>query len=270
MIRAMGAGPVLEGPQTRNGHARNSRRAASDPIVMPRNQWYLRWKSLSDALVAFALIIVVSPVVMACALLVKLTSRGPAFYSQTRLGRNGRPFRLYKLRTMRHDAEARTGPVWSTRNDPRVTPVGRFLRETHLDEFPQLVNVLLGHMSLVGPRPERPEIATHLQEQLPLYQQRLHVRPGISGLAQLKLPPDSDLESVRLKLVHDLYYVQHVSPWLDLRILSCTLGEFLYSLGSFVWKPLALPNTESVEAEVESLACTEMCVATVPGPALKG
>ena len=155
-------------------------------------------------------------------ILVKLTSRGPVIYSQTRLGRYGRPFTIYKFRTMLPDSEATTGPRWSTADDPRITPVGQFLRRMHLDELPQLWNVLRGEMSLVGPRPERPEFVTQLERVIPRYRERLAVRPGVTGLAQVQLPPDSDLNSVRHKLVCDLYYVERLNIWLDLRIVVCT------------------------------------------------
>jgi lipopolysaccharide/colanic/teichoic acid biosynthesis glycosyltransferase len=156
------------------------------------------------------------------ALLVRLTSRGPAFYTQTRVGLNGRLFAILKLRTMMHNCESLTGPRWSMPGDPRITPVGWFLRKTHLDELPQLINVLRGEMSLIGPRPERPEFIPELERSLPSYRQRLNVRPGVSGLAQVQLPPDTDVESVRKKLAHDLYYVRHLSPWLDAKLMLCT------------------------------------------------
>jgi lipopolysaccharide/colanic/teichoic acid biosynthesis glycosyltransferase len=157
------------------------------------------------------------------ALLVKVTSRGPVFYSQVRLGRFGRPYRIYKIRTMLHDCEKGTGAKWSTPKDPRVTPVGRFLRRVHVDELPQLWNVIRGDMSLIGPRPERPEFVAILERAIPHYSERLQVRPGVTGLAQVQLPADTDLESVRRKLAYDLYYVRQVGPWLDLRILLCTV-----------------------------------------------
>jgi lipopolysaccharide/colanic/teichoic acid biosynthesis glycosyltransferase len=171
---------------------------------------------------ALLLAIVAVPVVALAALAVKLTSRGPVFYTQTRVGRGGRTFTIYKLRSMVDNCESLTGPRWSMPGDPRVTPVGWFLRKSHLDELPQLLNVLRGEMSLIGPRPERPEFIPTLEREVPGYRQRLSVRPGVTGLAQLQLPPDSDVDSVRLKLVHDLYYVENVSPWLDLRLLLCT------------------------------------------------
>jgi lipopolysaccharide/colanic/teichoic acid biosynthesis glycosyltransferase len=184
---------------------------------------YDRWKPAVEAVVALVVLIVSAPVVGLAALLVKLTSRGPAFYTQARVGKGGRLFTIYKLRTMYRDSEARTGAVWSASGDSRVTPLGRFLRATRLDEFPQAVNVLLGQMSLIGPRPERPEIVKMLQTHVGCYACRLRVRPGITGLAQMHLPPDVDLEGVRKKLAYDLYYIDHYGAWLDFRIFVCTL-----------------------------------------------
>jgi lipopolysaccharide/colanic/teichoic acid biosynthesis glycosyltransferase len=156
------------------------------------------------------------------ALAIKLTSKGPAIYVQVRLGRFGRPYRLFKIRTMLNDAEALTGARWAVPGDPRITPVGHFLRITHLDELPQLFNVLRGEMSLVGPRPERPEIAPALEAAIPGYRQRLLVKPGVTGLAQVQLPADTDIASVRRKLAYDLYYVRRHGPWLDLRLIATT------------------------------------------------
>jgi hypothetical protein len=130
---------------------------------------------------------------------------------------------------MTHNCERETGPRWATANDRRITLAGRFLRCTHLDELPQLLNVLRGDMSLVGPRPERPEFVPGLASAIVRYRERLFVRPGVTGLAQVQLGPDTDLKSVRYKLAYDLYYLQSMSPWLDLRIL---LGTVLYSLGT--------------------------------------
>jgi lipopolysaccharide/colanic/teichoic acid biosynthesis glycosyltransferase len=173
-------------------------------------------------LIALVLLILSSPLLLVLAFLVKVTSRGPAFYRQTRVGRGGRHYMMYKLRTMRVDAEKDTGPVWATKNDPRITPLGRFLRATHLDEFPQLLNVVRGEMALIGPRPERPEFVEKLAGKIPGYLDRLTVLPGITGLAQIHLPPDTDLESVRCKLQYDLEYIRRASFGLDLRILLCT------------------------------------------------
>jgi lipopolysaccharide/colanic/teichoic acid biosynthesis glycosyltransferase len=161
-------------------------------------------------------------VVAACAVLVRLTSRGPAFYSQERVGQFGRVFTIYKLRTMYHQCERLTGPKWSVPGDPRVTPFGRFLRAAHLDELPQLVNVLRGQMSLIGPRPERPEIAAQLARSIEDYDARSAVLPGITGHAQVHLPPDTSVADVRDKMRLDRYYLGRLSVWFDLVTLART------------------------------------------------
>jgi lipopolysaccharide/colanic/teichoic acid biosynthesis glycosyltransferase len=138
------------------------------------------------------------------------------------VGRNGHSFTIYKIRTMVQDSEP-NGPRWCVPGDPRVTAVGRFLRWSHLDELPQLVNVLRGDMSLIGPRPERPEIVRQLEQVLPDYRRRLIMRPGVTGLAQVLNPPDSDLRSVRIKLSYDLHYIEHLGLDLDLRIALATV-----------------------------------------------
>jgi lipopolysaccharide/colanic/teichoic acid biosynthesis glycosyltransferase len=183
---------------------------------------YFRWKCVLDGVLATLLIIPCLPIIIALVLLVRLTSRGPGIYRQCRLGKQGRKFFIYKIRTMVHDAEVRTGPVWSQSQDARITFIGHAIRKFHLDEFPQLFNVLKGEMSLVGPRPERPEFAEVLAKHSPEYSNRMVVRPGITGLAQLNLPPDSDLNSVRRKLALDLQYVEHANLFLDVRLLICT------------------------------------------------
>jgi lipopolysaccharide/colanic/teichoic acid biosynthesis glycosyltransferase len=210
-VRALPVLPALEAPRPR--------RLEPTPLSP---SWYAPYKATLDSLCAAALLLLASPVILFCALLVKLTSRGPAFYSQIRLGRRGRPFRIYKLRTMTHDCEKVGGARWSTPGDPRVTPVGRFLRRTHLDELPQLWNVLKGDMSLVGPRPERPEFLPGLERVIPRYRERLSVKPGVTGLAQVRLPADTDIASVRRKLAYDLHYLRTFGLWLDLRLVLCT------------------------------------------------
>jgi lipopolysaccharide/colanic/teichoic acid biosynthesis glycosyltransferase len=227
---------------------RRERPAAGAAVVRPlRHRWYPACKHAVDVAAAAALAVAALPVVALAALVVKLTSRGPAFYTQTRVGQHGRLFTIYKIRTMVHNCESLTGPRWSIPGDPRVTGVGWFLRLSHLDELPQLLNVLRGEMSLIGPRPERPEFVPELERALPAYWQRLTVRPGVTGLAQVQLPPDADLTSVYRKLAHDLYYIQHLSPWLDLRLLLCTA---VYALGvpfRVSGKLLRVPASASVE-----------------------
>src|SRR5262245_15585779 len=198
-----------------------------DLLRAPPWTWYLPCKIALDFLLAVTVSVVAAPVILLAALAVKLTSRGPAFYTQTRVGRNGRLFTIYKIRTMIHNAESLTGPRWAIPGDPRITRLGQLLRASHLDELPQLFNVLRGDMSLTGPRPERPEFVRELEKALPSYRQRLAVRPGVTGLAQVRLPADTDLESVRRKLQYDLYYIRELSPWLDLRLVLCTACHML-------------------------------------------
>jgi lipopolysaccharide/colanic/teichoic acid biosynthesis glycosyltransferase len=216
----------------------------------PRNR-YLPWKRAVDLVCAAVLLVLASPILLVTALLVKCTSSGPAFYTQRRLGMNGRPFTILKLRTMFHDCESLTGPRWCVPGDPRVTRLGLFLRKSHLDELPQLLNVLWGDMSLIGPRPERPEFLPELEATFPRYRERLAVRPGITGLAQIQLPPDTDVTGVCHKLACDLYYAQHVDLRLDLRLLACTAP---YALGiPFRWSAwlLGVPSTDIVEQALD-------------------
>jgi lipopolysaccharide/colanic/teichoic acid biosynthesis glycosyltransferase len=205
---------------------------------------YPRWKPTGDYLAALVLFVLTMPLLVLSMIVVTLTSRGPCIYSQVRLGRGGRPFRIYKVRTMFRDSES-AGPRWSTAGDPRVTPVGRFLRRSHLDELPQLWNVLRGEMSLVGPRPERPEFAVQLSKAIPCYGDRLVVRPGVTGLAQVQLPPDTDADSVRRKLVCDLHYISLLSFDVDLKILVCTALALLGIPHSASRKLLGVPSLES-------------------------
>jgi lipopolysaccharide/colanic/teichoic acid biosynthesis glycosyltransferase len=232
----------------------------------PRNTWYPTIKATAEFILASALLILTAPVMLVAALLVKMTSRGPAFYTQIRLGKKGQAFTIYKLRTMTHNCENFTGPRWSTQGDSRVTVVGRFLRRGHLDELPQLWNVLRGDMSLIGPRPERPEFVPQLERSLPHYRARLNVRPGVTGLAQVQLPPDTDLGSVRRKLAYDLFYVRHMSPWMDFRILLCTglkvLGVPFRFLSLFLWVPS--------KTSVEHAAYGDPLIKPIPMPQMQG
>lgn len=188
---------------------------------------HLPWKRWFDGLLALVMLVPGLPLLGLLILVVRWTSRGPGIYRQVRVGRGGRLFTMYKLRSMSTDAETRTGAVWAKTNDPRVTPVGQILRKLHLDEIPQLFNVLKGEMSLVGPRPERPEFVELLSRAIPGYVDRLAVLPGITGLAQINLPPDTDLDSVRRKLVLDRMYIRETGLWMDLRLLTCTLTRLV-------------------------------------------
>ena len=185
--------------------------------------WERRTKRLVDVAVAAAALVVGAPVWLAVGALVRMTSPGPVLFRQTRVGRLGRPFTMLKFRTMVDGAERQTGPVWAEREDPRVTPVGRWLRRLRIDEVPQMWNVLVGQMSLVGPRPERPFFVDRLKDQIPLYSRRHRVQPGITGLAQVKWHYDTDLDDVRQKLKYDLFYIETMSLGLDAKILFQTL-----------------------------------------------
>jgi exopolysaccharide biosynthesis polyprenyl glycosylphosphotransferase len=185
--------------------------------------WRLVLKRCVDFAAAVVGLVLVAPVLAAVALAVKLGSKGPAVYAQERVGRFGETFNMYKFRTMRVDAES-NGPVWATlEGDPRVTRVGAFLRRTHLDELPQLFNVLKGDMSLVGPRPERPHFVEQLDREVPRYDERLLIKPGMTGLAQVHYRYDQTIEDVKKKLRFDLLYVKRMCLMLDARILAWTV-----------------------------------------------
>jgi lipopolysaccharide/colanic/teichoic acid biosynthesis glycosyltransferase len=188
---------------------------------------YHQRKVVADRTIGLLLLIVSLPVTAVLLLLVRATTTGPGIYRQRRVGRNGAEFWLYKIRTMYADAEAVGGPQWATPNDCRITPVGRALRFLHLDELPQLLNVVRGEMSLIGPRPERPEFVARLTQLVTGYEERLKVLPGITGLAQINLPADDSLTSVRNKVVIDCEYIEKGSTYLDLRILACTALRML-------------------------------------------
>lgn len=172
------------------------------------------------------------PVMALVALLIKLTSPGPILYSQQRVGQHGRVFTIYKFRSMRQDAEAATGAVWAQKNDSRITPVGRFLRKTRLDEIPQLWNALIGDMSMVGPRPERPEFVEELTKQIPFYGQRHVVKPGVTGWAQVRYTYGASVEDSLQKLQFDLYYIKNMSIALDLFIIFKTVKTVVLRQGA--------------------------------------
>jgi lipopolysaccharide/colanic/teichoic acid biosynthesis glycosyltransferase len=216
----------------------------SSPDAVPRG----RFEGLNrvfNASIALAALVGASPLLLAIAILIRLTSRGPILYAQTRVGLDrrwrstralrerrfedlgGQVFTIYKFRTMRVDAERHVGAVWAQENDPRVTPLGRYLRILRLDEIPQLWNVVRGDMNLVGPRPERPSIVARLREDIPEYQYRHRVKPGITGLAQIKQNYDASLDDVRSKVKWDLTYIRKQSLLLDIRILITTVPTVL-------------------------------------------
>lgn len=185
--------------------------------------WRLTLKRSVDFVVALVCLVATAPVMALIALAIKLDSKGPVLYRQERVGYFGRTFTMYKFRTMVVDAEA-AGPVWAAaQHDPRVTRIGRILRQTHLDELPQLFNVVRGDMSLVGPRPERPYFVNQLDETVPHYDCRLYVRPGITGLAQVHYRYDQTVADVKKKLRFDLLYVKRMCLLLDARILAWTV-----------------------------------------------
>ncbi len=194
---------------------------------------FVFFQDIYSRVVACLALVVSSPLMVLAALLVKLTSRGPILYRQTRVGLGGKPFTLYKVRSMSVDAEAKTGPALATRNDPRVTPVGRFLRRSRLDEIPQLWNVLRGEMSIVGPRPERPEFVETLVEQIPFYHQRLCVRPGITGWAQINHGYGDSIEDTITKLEYDLYYIKNLNPAIDSYVFFHTAKVILTGKGAY-------------------------------------
>ena len=187
-----------------------------------RKSSYFLYKGWLDRGVAAVMLLPGLPLIGLLVALIRLTSKGPGIFHQVRVGCGGKTYTIFKLRSMRVDAEQRTGAVWAKQGDSRVTPLGFWLRKLHLDELPQLFNVLRGEMSLIGPRPERPEFVKILIDEVPGYGDRLHVLPGVTGLAQINLPADRDLNDVRRKIVLDREYIETGSLILDLRILACT------------------------------------------------
>lgn len=214
----------------------------------PLAGWYTAFRSGTDFVLASLMLLFALPVILGCWFLVRITSRGPGFYSQTRSGLNGKPYQIIKLRTMEHNIEAKSGIRWAHKGDSRVTRLGQFLRTTHLDELPQLFNVLRGEMSLVGPRPERPEVIVGkgLSDFVPGYKHRLDVKPGVTGFAQLQLPADIDLRGVRHKVAYDLHYIANRTLWLDLRLIFATALKSIGFGPSFLRWLFRLPRREDV------------------------
>ncbi|MCU0608776.1 MAG: sugar transferase [Chitinispirillaceae bacterium] len=194
--------------------------------------WEAQIKRLMDIAVSAGVLVVGAPVWLLVALVIRLNSPGPSVYSQVRVGRNGKNFTMYKFRSMYQDAEKRSGPKWATEDDPRITPVGRFIRKTRLDEIPQFWNVLIGEMSLVGPRPERPFFVEQLKQEIPWYVRRIKMTPGVTGWAQVKHKYDASIEDVKQKVLYDLYYFDNMSIILDLKIILQTFMVVLTGKGA--------------------------------------
>jgi sugar transferase (PEP-CTERM system associated) len=197
-----------------------------------KSAWLASAKRGLDLLAASLGVVLAAPVMLLVAAAIRLSSDGPALYHQERVGRHGRPFTVHKFRSMRMDAEATTGAVWASTDDPRITPLGRFLRRTRLDELPQLWNVLKGDMSFVGPRPERPEFVHQLTEEIPYYGQRHVVRPGLTGWAQVRYTYGASVEDALMKLQYDLYYIKNLSLALDLYIIFSTIKTVVLRRGA--------------------------------------
>jgi lipopolysaccharide/colanic/teichoic acid biosynthesis glycosyltransferase len=225
-------------------------RSRTLPELAPTTRSDVVVRALNVAIAGTALVLL-APVMLLVALAIKLQSPGPVIYAQTRVGLDrrrrarqnsvfdrracdlgGRVFRIYKFRTMRVDAERR-GVQWATKNDPRVTLLGRFLRQSRLDEIPQLINVVRGDMNIVGPRPERPSIVRRLAESIEEYPLRHWAKPGITGLAQINLSYDTCLDDVRAKVRYDLEYIRRQSVTEDLRIMLCTMPAMLFRRGGW-------------------------------------
>lgn len=227
------------------------KRQTGDPAAAGPGPAHHGWRRAVNVVAAGVLLTAALPVGLVIAILIKATSRGPVFYRQVRIGLDerhplpegraeprrrhdlgGRPFTIYKFRTMVATAEAEAAEVWASRQDPRVTWVGRYLRAYRLDELPQLLNVLRGDMNLVGPRPEQPTIFARIRDVMPRYRERQRVLPGITGHAQIHLEYDSSLEDVERKLEHDLDYVQRSSAWEDVKIMIKTIPVMLFRRGA--------------------------------------
>lgn len=189
-----------------------------------------QFKRYTDVITSLLLVLLTSPFVLLACLLVKLQDGGPIFYKQRRTGLLGSTFEIIKIRTMGVKAES-SGPQWSQPNDQRITPIGKWLRRTRLDEIPQLWNVLKGDMSLIGPRPERPEFDILLEKNIPNYKLRNWIRPGLTGWAQINIPYSSSEEDSEIKLSYDLYYIRNRSTWLDAIILLKTIKIILKASG---------------------------------------
>jgi len=204
--------------------------ACSDGFVL--NQQHRTLKRVVDIVISFAFLIAIFPVILATMLIIKLDSPGPVFYRQERVGLNGKTFRVWKFRSMRVDAEKDGVPRWASFTDNRTTRAGRFIRKVRIDEIPQIINVLTGDMSFIGPRPERPFFVEELHKVIPYYDLRHRVKPGITGWAQVNHPYGASIEDAKRKLAYDLYYVKKNEVFLDLTILIQTVRVILFAQGA--------------------------------------
>jgi lipopolysaccharide/colanic/teichoic acid biosynthesis glycosyltransferase len=226
-------------------------------VTGSRSALYPLIKRILEVGAAAVMLVLSAPIIALCALAVRLDSRGSPVYTQKRSGLRGKTITIYKIRTMYQDSEWTTGPFWSRPGDSRVTRVGRILRACHLDELPQLINILRGEMSLIGPRPERPEIIAQIERALPRYGDRLLVRPGLTGLAQVLQAPDTGLDSVQRKLTYDLFYLEQVGPSLDLRILLATWLHLLRVPAHRIARIFHFPH-EQIAVHDHSVACDDV------------
>ena len=195
--------------------------------LKPQVSKYYRFKWYVDVFVSIVTLPVIGSVILLFMFLTWLTSKGPVIYTQIRCNKDGKPFKMYKIRSMMVDAEQKGKAVWAGKRDPRITAVGRIMRKFHIDELPQIVNVWRGEMTVIGPRPERPEFVEQLKKEIIGYEYRMLVLPGMTGYAQLNRPSDTDLRDVRKKLILDLEYIENVSFWFDMRILLGTAFKFV-------------------------------------------
>jgi len=188
-------------------------------------------KRTTDLLISFTMLIALIPVIILTAILIKLDSKGPVFFSQERVGEKRKPYMVHKFRSMRSDAEKKTGPVWAKANDDRATKVGQFIRKTRIDEIPQLWNVLKGEMSFVGPRPEREHFVRELEETIPYYSERFSVKPGLTGWAQVSYGYGATVEDAIEKLNYDLFYIKNMSVLMDIMIVARTVKTVIFGMG---------------------------------------
>lgn len=201
-------------------------------IISLARKTYTLGKRLFDIFFSLVAILILTPSAVVLSILIKITSKGPIFFTQVRVGKDGRYFTIYKFRTMHINAEKESGPVWAKANDNRLISIGKILRKSHLDEIPQFINVLKGDMSIIGPRPERPIFVEEFKKIIPDYEKRLLVKPGITGLAQVWHKYDETIEDVRKKIHYDILYIKKLCFWTDLRILFRTFKVVLTGEGA--------------------------------------